>query len=129
MGAALKAQLNDIIDDHVVFSCDAARSILQVTDADPATPGNMLTVDNRVSFNVAAINPARPIPGWDGGVSWNREHTWPDSCGLGGTGLASSDLHHLRPATLAVNSSRGNKSFGGAHGQSYGVVADSGDLW
>lgn len=128
-GAALKAQLNEIIDDHVVFSYDAARSILQVTDADPATPGNMLTVYNRMSLNVAAINPDGPIPGWDGGVSWNREHTWPDSRGLGGTGPAYSDLHHVRPATPAVNSSRGNKNFGGAYGQSYGAVTDGGDLW
>jgi endonuclease I len=128
-GAALKAQLNEIIDDHVVFSYNEARSILQVTDADPATPGNMLLVYDRVSLDVAAINPGGSIPGWDNGISWNREHTWPDSRGLGGSGPDYSDLHHLRPATPSVNSSRGNKNFGGAYGQPYGAVSDGGNLW
>ena len=128
-GATLKAQLNAIIDDHVVFSYDAARSILQVTDADPTTPGNVLLVYDRVSLNVAAIDPGGPIPGWDGGISWNREHTWPNSRGLGGSGSDYSDLHHLRPATPSVNSSRGNKNFGGAYGRPYGAVSDGGNLW
>jgi len=129
-GSTLKAQLNAIIDDQVVFTYDQARAILQVTDEDPATPGNMLLVYNRVSLDTGTINPGGAIPGWDGGISWNREHTWADSRGLNSDGPDYSDLHHLRPATPSVNSSRGNKNFGGAYGaQPYGAVNDGGDFW
>jgi len=126
-GATLKSQLNSIIDDHVVFTYDQARSALQVTDADPASAGHVLLIYNRVSLDVSALSPAGPVPGWDNGTSWNREHTWADSRGLGGTGPDYSDLHHLRAATPSVNSSRGNKNFGGAYGaQPYGAVSDGG---
>lgn len=126
-GSALKAQLNSIIDDHVVFTYDQLRSALQVTDADPDNPGNMLLVYNRASLDVEALNPSGPVPGWDGGSSWNREHTWADSRGLGGTGPDYTDLHHLRPADPVLNSTRGNKNFGGAYGaQPFGAVTDGG---
>jgi len=36
----------------------------------------------------------------------NTEHTWPQS--LGATGQAKSDLHHLYPTRIDVNSDRGN---------------------
>lgn len=126
-GSVLKNQLNAIIDDHVVFTYEQARSALQVTDADPASPGRLLLVYDRVSLDVSSLSPGGPIPGWDNGLSWNREHTWADSRGLGGTGPDYSDLHHLRAATPSVNSSRGNKNFGGAYGaQPYGAVTDGG---
>lgn len=126
-GSTLKAQLNAIIDDHVVFTYDQARSALQVTDADPARPGHVLLVYDRTSLDASALNSAGPIPGWNNGISWNREHTWADSRGLAGNGPDYSDLHHLRAATPSVNSSRGNKNFGGAYGaQPYGAVNDGG---
>ena len=81
-GATLKSQLNSIIKVETPMSYDAARSSLQVTDADPNAPGHMLTVYDRTSFNVAAINPNGSIPGWDSGTTWNREHTWPQSRGI-----------------------------------------------
>lgn len=126
-GATLKSQLNDIIDGHTVYSYDALRSILQVTDADPNKPGHILLIYDRVSLNVAAINPGGSIPGWDSGNSWNREHTWPQSLGVGSSGPDTSDMHHLRPSTNSVNNSRGNKPFGGSYGASYGAV--SGGYW
>jgi endonuclease I len=129
-GAALKSQLHDIIDDHTVFSYNDLRSILQVTDADPDNPGHVLLIYDRVSLDVSVIDPGGAIPGWDGGISWNREHTWPSSRGLGSSGPDYTDLHHLRPADPSVNSSRGNKNFGGAYGQqAYGAVNDGGSFW
>src|SRR5687768_16605338 len=95
-GATLKQQLNDIIDGHTIISYDAARSALQVTDEDPADPNRMILVYNRISLNVATINPGGPIPGWDNAATWNREHTWPESR-LGNGGRAVSDLFNLRP--------------------------------
>jgi endonuclease I len=124
-GATLKSQLHNIIDGHTVVSYDAARSALQVTDEDPSDPNRMILVYNRISHNVAAINPGGPIPGWDNAATWNREHTWPESR-LGDGGRAVSDLFNLRPSTTSVNSDRGNLNFGGAFGQSFGDVTDKG---
>lgn len=40
----------------------------------------------------------------------NTEHTWPQ--GLGATGSAQSDMHHLYPSRVKTNSDRGNFPFG-----------------
>lgn len=49
---------------------------------------------------------------WDSGVTWNREHVWPQSLGTFTTSNAGSDLHHLHPADSKVNSTRGNLPYG-----------------
>ncbi|MCH8840212.1 MAG: endonuclease [Planctomycetes bacterium] len=128
-GATLKSQLHNIIDNHTFFSYGDARSILQITDEDPNDPDRMLLVYNRVSLDVSVINPGGSIPGWDSGVSWNREHTWPRSRGVGTSGADNSDLHQLRPSDPGVNSSRSNLNFGGAFGQSFGSTFDGGTVW
>ncbi len=45
--------------------------------------------------------------------SWNREHLWPKSHGVGYTQSKAcfTDVHHLRPADINVNSARSNKYF------------------
>ncbi len=48
---------------------------------------------------------------WDGGSTWNREHTWPNSKG-DPTGSGENDIMMLRPASVSENSSRGNKAYG-----------------
>ncbi len=53
-------------------------------------------------------------PAWDSGSSWNREHTWPNSKGLGGDD--ENDLMMLRPTSTSENSSRGNKAYGKSSG-------------
>jgi endonuclease I len=126
-GATLKQQLNDIIDNHTVLSYDAARANLQISDADPNQAGHMITVYDRTSLNVAAINPGGSIPGWDGGATWNREHTWPRSRGINSSGPDDSDMFELRPALTSNNGDRGDLNFGGAFGaQSWGTVNDGG---
>lgn len=49
-------------------------------------------------------------PGWGEGGSWNREHTWPNSKGLGGQD--ENDIMMLRPTATSENSSRGNTAYG-----------------
>ena len=44
--------------------------------------------------------------------TWNREHLWPKSLGVGTDGADMTDIHHLRPADWNVNAARGNKYFG-----------------
>jgi endonuclease I len=138
-GASLKSQLNTIIKTgHTPISYDAARSALQITD--DATPNNpndhlILLVYDRVVLNVSGLT--GPPPGWDFGDSWDREHTWPQSRGLGSTSAPDgSDLHALRPSTPDVNNDRGNSNFGGAFnsqpasGEPFGYVDDNGvSLW
>jgi endonuclease I len=132
-GATLKSQLNTIIKTgYTALSYDSARTNLQVTDADPNNPGHMLSAYDRASIDVAAINPGGPIPGWDGGTTWNREHTWPQSRGIVNTSSPDgSDLFELRPALSSQNSSRGNNNYGGAFGSRpsgnmFGNITDNG---
>ena len=47
---------------------------------------------------------------WDSGSTWNREHTWPNSKGLGGND--ENDIMMLRPTWVSENSSRGNTAYG-----------------
>ena len=51
---------------------------------------------------------------WDSGATWNREHTWPNSKGLGGSD--ENDIMMLRPTSVSENSSRGNKAYGESSG-------------
>jgi len=131
-GSVLKNRLHNIIDGHTVFSYNALRSILQITDADLNRPGYMLPVYDRVPINVAAINPNGSIPGWDSAATWNREHTWPRSRGVNSSGADNSDLHQLRPSRTRINSDRGSLNFGGAYNSNsgqYGTVSDGGTKW
>ncbi|MBR5144058.1 MAG: endonuclease, partial [Clostridia bacterium] len=52
-------------------------------------------------------------PNWGEG-SWNREHTWPNSKGLGGSD--EDDIMMLRPTAISENSSRGNTAYGQSNG-------------
>ena len=78
-GAALKNELHNIIDDHTVLTYGDARTILQDLDVDPNDPNSIILVYEGDSLDVSLINPGGSIPGWDSGISWNREHCWPRS--------------------------------------------------
>lgn len=52
-------------------------------------------------------------PAWDGGATWNREHTWPNSKGEGNS---ENDIMMLRPTSMRENSSRQNKAYGKSGG-------------
>jgi endonuclease I len=45
-------------------------------------------------------------------TSWNREHVWPKSFGVGYSGPDTSDLHSLRASDWNINSARGNLVYG-----------------
>ncbi len=122
-GAALKNQLYGITSTgFVARSYGDFRNAASLLDADPAVPGNIKLVYNQAS-----------VPGvWDLGVTWNREHVWPQS--LLGISVSNaytgvgSDLFELRPANPSVNSSRSNYPFGTVHSGSlptYGLVASN----
>ncbi len=49
-------------------------------------------------------------PNWGSSPTWNREHTWPDSKGQGGSD--ENDIMMLRPTAQSENGNRGNTAYG-----------------
>ncbi|MEU7905087.1 endonuclease [Actinoplanes sp. NPDC049118] len=104
-GAALKNALHGIISSGITtLSYDLVWNALKVTDQDPSNSANVILLYSGVSRS-------KNLNGGDLG-DWNREHVWAQSHGGFGTGAGpGTDLHHLRPEDVNVNSERGNKDF------------------
>lgn len=106
-GAALKASLNQIIKGHTRFSYSQVWDGLGYADEDPANSNNVIllyTGRSEPKTNRAGMSNSQD--------AWNREHVWAKSHGFPDSSqYAYTDLHHLRPADVSVNSSRGNKDF------------------
>lgn len=103
-GAELKAAVHDIIDDNRTLSYDEVWDALAETDADPANPDHVILLYSGRS---------EPASHHGGAVDeWNREHVWAKSHGDFGTAVGpGTDIHHLRPTNVQVNSTRSNKDF------------------
>lgn len=115
-GSALDTALRQIIDSHTVRSYDQLRQDLAVTDRDPAfpPPANQPTAVTRIFLMYSFGWDGYSRSGvWDSAATWNREHTWPDSRGIGqpDSGPDYSDLHQIRAANTQVNSARGHQYF------------------
>lgn len=120
-GAALKTALHDIIKTQSKVTYDGVWNALKVTDQDPANSNNVILVYSGRSQSKSTNG---------GGVNdWNREHVWAKSHGDFGTATGpGTDLHHLRPEDVTVNSTRGNKDFdlgGGPVSEAPGSLTDS----
>jgi len=103
-GEELKEALHNIIKDHVCFSYASLWDILKDTDRDPDNPDNVILIYTGWSVDAAQE--------YNEGNGWNREHVWAVSHGNLGTGMgAGTDVHHIRPCDISVNSARGNKDF------------------
>ncbi|WP_407058279.1 endonuclease I family protein [Tigheibacillus jepli] len=103
-GASLKASLHHIIKQQRVLSYSQVWDALKQTDEDPANPDNVILLYSGESR-------AKNASGGQVG-DWNREHVWAKSHGNFGTSKGpGTDLHHLRPTDVQVNSARGNKDF------------------
>lgn len=101
-GAALKAALHDIIDDHTVV----AYSWAPLLDIDEAASDV-----EQVELVYSDGTRAKRRNGGGGG-EWNREHLWPKSYGIADDGGAdNSDLFNIRPCDVQVNSERGSLAF------------------
>ncbi|WHZ60134.1 endonuclease [Metabacillus hrfriensis] len=123
-GEALKTELHNIIDDHRELSYDNVWEALRNTDEDPNNPNNVILLYTGRSQSKLSNG---------GNVNdWNREHVWAKSHGDFGTSAgAGTDIHHLRPTDVSVNSSRGNLDFdngGTQHSEALGNYYDS-DSW
>ncbi|KAM3328679.1 hypothetical protein ACQJBY_026054 [Aegilops geniculata] len=106
-GEVLMAKLRAVVSPHASLRYKdvwEALKILDAADADhPEASSEVIEIySQRAVLKILAGKP-------DG---WNREHLWPRSYGL--TRRPSlTDLHNIRPADANVNSSRGNKYYGG----------------
>ncbi|MEU6074169.1 endonuclease [Micromonospora sp. NPDC047074] len=103
-GTALRGALHSIIKVHTKISYDQVWEALRDTDQDPANSNNVILLNTGRSQSKTSNG---------GGVNdWNREHVWAKSHGDFGTATGpGTDVHHLRPEDVSVNSTRGNKDF------------------
>ncbi|MER6093949.1 endonuclease I family protein [Streptomyces bluensis] len=120
-GPALKSSLHTIIKNQRTISYTAVWEALKVTDQDPNNSSN-------VKLLYSGISRSKSLNGGNVG-NWNREHVWAQSHGDFGTSAGpGTDLHHLRPEDVQVNSTRGNKDFdngGSSFTNSGGSLTDS----
>lgn len=103
-GQELKDALNRIISEQTTLSYDQVWDALKATDKDPADAGSVILLYSGESRSADR----------NGGDAddWNREHVWAKSHGDFGTAPGpGTDVHHLRPTDVTVNSTRGNKDF------------------
>jgi len=106
-GATLKSALNTVIKDHVRFTYSQVWDGLGYADEDPNNTNNVILLYTNRSE--PKVNRAGMSNSQD---AWNREHVWAKSHGFPSSSQhAYTDMHHLRPADVSVNSSRGNKDF------------------
>nr|WP_227467964.1 endonuclease [Nocardioides lijunqiniae] len=124
-GPALESALHAIISRGVTrLSYDQVWGALRDTDEDPANPANVIELYTGDSISENDNG---------GGVQqWNREHVWAKSHGDFGTATGpGTDIHHLRPEDVTVNSDRGNLDFddgGTENDEAPGNYADA-DSW
>ena len=109
-GSTLKSSLRKLITQTHTYltTYDDCKNVSYVkkTDGDPNNSSKIILFWSNLSINAV----------WDGGVSWNREHVWPQSkawydADVDKTG-AVSDMHHIRPVDKSVNSSHNNYPYG-----------------
>ncbi|MEJ8655085.1 endonuclease I family protein [Streptomyces sp. MS1.AVA.4] len=103
-GEELKTALNTIISEQTKLSYDEVWDALKTTDEDPGNASNVILVYSGRSQSKDAHG--------GGADDWNREHVWAKSHGDFGTSTGpGTDIHHLRPEDVTVNSTRGNLDF------------------
>lgn len=109
-GTSLLNTLHELMyDSHQTYNTyNDLWDYTKYTDYDIDNPDNIILVYSRQSIDGTAT-----------ASSWNREHIWCKSLsgGLyssvsGSASNAGTDIHHLRPASTAYNSTRGNIPYG-----------------
>lgn len=108
-GLALRTSLNQhAAQGHVRKTYAEVWDAIKYTDEDPANTANVILIytgrSQAKTYNASAFPSDQD--------AWNREHVWPKSHGFPDEAQwAHTDIHHLRPADVSVNSTRGNKDF------------------
>ncbi|MEV6399425.1 endonuclease [Streptomyces sp. NPDC051907] len=103
-GPELKKALHTIVSEQTKLSYDDVWDALKATDEDPENPANVVLLYTGRSQSKDGNG--------SGDDQWNREHVWAKSHGDFGTSVGpGTDIHHLRPEDVSVNSTRGNMDF------------------
>ena len=89
------------------YNYDKLRDNYKKVDRDLNTSGNIIGYYDGISMDGK----------WDGGKTYNREHTWPQSKGADSGIDMGHDMQSVRPTNTSINSGRGNKAYG--EGSSY----------
>jgi len=115
----LRCSLHQTIRGHTVYPYSSSTgtsvwSILEIADENPNNTANILDVYKNRSYTKVSSR-----AGTGTGVTYNREHTWPNSLGFGSTtgnlGLPHApytDTHMLYASDTTYNADRGNKPYG-----------------
>jgi len=106
----IHTSLNAVISqDHKILTYSEVWSALTETDEDPDNSDNVILLYSGISLPKLSNGSGTQSTDPD---NWNREHTWPKSHGFDSDSYeAYTDIHHLRPTDISVNSSRGNLDF------------------
>jgi endonuclease I len=113
----LRCSLHETIKGHTAYPYSGGTtntwSILEIADEDPNAPGRILDVYRNRSYLKGSER-----AGTGTGITYNREHTWPNSLGFGSTtgdkGLPYApytDTHMLYLSDTGYNADRGNKPY------------------
>lgn len=103
-GDALKQVLHAKINNHVDFSYNQAKYLINYSDADPENPANVILFYSQISRDASLYG---SVAG-----TINREHVWAKSHGnFAGIRPMDGDALNLRPADAIVNMNRGNLDF------------------
>ncbi len=113
----LRCSLHTIIRGHTAYPYSASTTdtwdILEIADEDPNNSTRILDVYRNRSFAKVSDR-----AGTGTGITYNREHTWPNSLGFGSStgnlGLPNApytDTHMLYLSDTGYNSDRGNKPY------------------
>ena len=113
----LRCSLHQTIRGHTAYPYSGGTtnswSILEIADEDPNNAGRILDVYRNRSYLKGSER-----AGTGTGITYNREHTWPNSLGFGSAsgdlGLPHApytDTHMLYLSDAGYNSDRGNKPY------------------
>ncbi len=107
----LRCSLHQTIKGHTIYPYSGGTqntwTILEIAQQDPNNPAKMIDVYRNRSYTIGSDR-----AGVGGGITYNREHTWPNSLGFANNSLAAyTDTHMLWLADTNQNASRGNKPY------------------
>lgn len=107
----LRCSLHETIKGHTKYPYSGSGTnswtILEVAQEDPANSNRIIDVYRNRSYAKGSDR-----AGSGSGITYNREHTWPNSLGFANNNLAAyTDTHMLWLSDTQQNSDRGNKPF------------------
>ena len=109
--AQLRCSLHETIKGHTIYPYSGSGtntwSILEIAQQNPADSSRIIDVYRNRSYATGSDR-----AGTGSGITYNREHSWPNSLGFANNSLAAyTDTHMLWLSDTNQNSDRGNKPY------------------